>query len=172
MTANTMITEAVYIETQLETLTTFGIRVSTGEQVFIAARVARKYGIEEGQTRELTMLPNFAGNRPETPWKAVGASVADASRTTETPDAAPTPRVEIAKLEDRIVDYFDVEDNAFPQTAPALAAALGEEDLHMQKTLSRMHMTGEVAKAQVWARGTQEKASHVLWAPDVAWFSA
>jgi hypothetical protein len=91
MTANTMITEAVYIETQLETLTSFGIRVSTGEQVFIAARVARKYGIEEDQTRELTMLPNFADNRPETPWKAVGASVADAARMAETPAEAPTP---------------------------------------------------------------------------------
>lgn len=171
MTANTMITEPVYIETQLETLTSFGIRVSTGEQVFIAARVARKHGIEEDQTRELTMLPNFAGNRPETPWKAVGASVADAARMTED-FAELTPRVEVAKLEDRIIDYFDVEANAFPQTAPTLAAALGEEDLHMQTTLSRMHMIGEVAKAQVWARGTQEKASHVLWAPDVAWFSA
>ena len=172
MTANTMITEAVYIETQLETLTTFGIRVSTGEQVFIAARVARKYGIEEDQTRELTMLPNFAGNRPETPWKAVGASVADASRTTETPATAPTPRVEVAKLEDRILEYFKVEANEFAQTAPAMAAALGEDDLHMQSTLVRMHMTGEVAKAQVWAKGTQEKASSVLWAPSTVWFSA
>ena len=169
MTTNTMITESVYIETQLETLTTFGIRVATGEQVFINAKVARKHGIEEDQTRELTMLPNFGSAHDDTPWKAVGVSIADAS----TPQpVSETPRVEVAKLEDRIVDYFDIEANQFPQTAPALAAALGEDDLYMQQTLSRMHMTGEISKAQVWARGTQEKASSVLWAPDVTWFSA
>jgi hypothetical protein len=168
MTTNTMITESVYIETQLETLTTFGIRVATGEQVFINAKVARKHGIEEDQTRELTMLPNLGFGHDDTPWKAVGVSIADAS--TPQPVSA-TPRVEAAKLEDRIVDYFDIEANQFPQTAPALAAALGEEDLYMQQTLSRMHMTGEVSKAQVWARGTQEKASSVLWAPSTDWFT-
>ena len=172
MTTNNMITESVYIETQLETLTTFGIRVATGEQVFISAKVARKYGIEEDQTRELTMLPNFGSAYDDTPWKAVGVSIADASTPQPRTDEAPTPRVEVAKLEDRIVDYFDIEANQFPQTAPALAAALGEEDLYMQQTLQRMHMTSEISKAQVWARGTQEKASSVLWAPDVTWFSA
>ena len=171
MTTNNMITETVYIETQLETLTTFGIRVATGEQVFINAKVARKYGIEEDQTRELTMLPNFGSSHEDTPWKAVGVSIADASASQPRTDEAPTPRVEVAKLEDRIVDYFDIEANQFPQTAPALAEALSEEDLYMQQTLSRMHMTGEISKAQVWARGTQEKASFVLWAPETSWFS-
>jgi hypothetical protein len=32
-------------------------------------------------------------------------------------------------------------------------------------------MTGEISKAQVWARGTQEKASSVLWAPSTDWFT-
>ena len=82
-----------------------------------------------------------------------------------------TPRVVVAKLEDRIVEYFKVEHNQFAQTAPALAKALGEDDLHMQSTLVRMHNIGEVAKAQVWARGTQEKASTVLWALSIDWFA-
>ena len=164
-----MITETVYIETQLDTLTTFGVRISTGEQVFINAKVARKHGIKEEQTRELTMLPNFSSSHEDTPWRAVGVSVSDAS--TPHPEVA-TPRVELAKLEDRIMDYFWAElEDQVPQTAPALAIALGDEDSVMQQTLSRMHMSGEVAKAQVWARGTQEKASSVLWAPDVHWFA-
>jgi hypothetical protein len=164
-----MITETVYIETQLDTHTTFGIRVQTGEQVFISAKIAKKYGIEEDQTRELTMLPNFGYGNADTPWKAVGVSVADASASQ--PEVA-TPRVEVAKLEDRIIALFDIDEHQFPQTAPALATALEEPDLLIQQTLSRMHMTGEIAKAQVWAKGTQEKASSVLWAPDVTWFSA
>jgi hypothetical protein len=171
MTTNNMITETVYIETQLETLTTFGIRVATGEQVFINAKVARKYGIEEDQTRELTMLPNYARSHEDTPWKAVGVSIADASASQPRTDEAPTPRVEVAKLEDRILEYFNVEVNQFAHKAKDLAQEFGEEDLYMQKTLSRMHMSGEIAKAQVWAKGTQEKASFVLWAPETSWFS-
>jgi hypothetical protein len=163
-----MITEKVYIETQLETLTTFGIRLDTGEQVFISSKIVKKHNILEEQTRELVILPN-AHSFDSTPWRAVGVSVADAL---EQGSIEPTPRVQLAKLEDRIISYFDIEANQFPHSAPALADALGEEDLHMQHTLGRMHNTGEVAKAQVFAKGTQDKASVVLWAPDILWFSA
>ena len=163
-----MITEKVYIETQLETLTTFGIRLDTGEQVFISSKIVKKHNILEEQTRELVLLTN-AHSSDSTPWKAVGVSVADAL---EQGSIEPTSRVQLAKLEDRIIGYFDIEANQFPHSAPALADALGEEDLHMQHTLGRMHNTGEVAKAQVFAKGTQDKASVVLWAPDVSWFSA
>ena len=162
-----MITEKVYIETQLETLTTFGIRLDTGEQVFISSKIVKKHNILEEQTRELVLLTN-AHSSDSTPWKAVGVSVADAL---EQGSIEPTSRVQLAKLEDRIIGYFDIEANQFPHSAPALADALGEEDLHMQHTLGRMHNTGEVAKAQVFARGTQDKASVVLWAPDVSWFT-
>ena len=164
-----MITEKVYIETQLETLTTFGVRLDTGEQVFIPSKIVKKHNILEEQTRELVILPN--AHSSDTPWRAVGVSIADMC---ETPlgTVDPTPRVQLAKLEDRIISYFDIEANQFPHSAPALADVLGAEDLHMQHTLGRMHNTGEVAKAQVFAKGTQDKASVVLWAPDVSWFSA
>ena len=167
-----MITEKVYIETQLETLTTFGIRLDTGEQVFISSKIVKKHNILEEQTRELVLLPNAHNiNSGSTPWKAVGVSIADMCEMPRD-TADPTPRVQLAKLEDRIVSYFDIEANQFPHSAPALADALGEEDLHMQQTLTRMHNMGDVAKAQVFARGTQDKASVVLWAPGVSWFSA
>jgi hypothetical protein len=165
-----MITEKVYIETQLETLTTFGVRLDTGEQVFIPSKIVKKHNILEEQTRELVILPN-AHSSDSTPWRAVGVSISD---TCETPrDVDPTPRVQLAKLEDRVMDYFsEDEDKQYPHSAPALADALGVDGLHMQQTLSHMHNAGEMAKAQVFAKGTQDKASVVLWAPDVSWFSA
>ena len=165
-----MITEKVYIETQLETLTTFGVRLDTGEQVFIPSKIVKKHNILEEQTRELVILPN-AHSFDSTPWRAIGVSISDTYETLRG-TADPTSHVQLAKLEDRIIGYFDIEANQFPHSAPALADALGEEDLHMQQTLTRMHNTGEVAKAQVFAKGTQDKASVVLWAPDVSWFSA
>jgi|TARA_R110000803_G_scaffold169026_1_gene232074 hypothetical protein len=165
-----MITEKVYIETQLETLTTFGVRLDTGEQVFIPSKIVKKHNILEEQTRELVILPN-AHSSDSTPWRAVGVSISD---TCETPrDVDPTPRVQLAKLEDRVMDYFsEDEDKQYPHSAPALADALGVDGLHMQQTLSHMHNAGEMAKAQVFAKGTQDKASVVLWAPDILWFSA
>jgi hypothetical protein len=101
-----MITEKVYIETQLETLTTFGVRLDTGEQVFIPSKIVKKHNILEEQTRELVILPN-AHSFDSTPWRAVAVSISD---TCETPrDVDPTPRVQLAKLEDRIINYFEVE---------------------------------------------------------------
>ena len=161
-----MITAQVYIEHQLDTHTSFGVRVDTGERVFISSKLVKKYGIEEEELRELTLLPNAIDGKTDTPWKAIGISIKDAAENT-----AETPRVELAKLEDRILEYFENEDCDYPHTAPALAEALGVEDLLMQATVTRMHGTGELAKAQVFAKGTQEKASTVLWAPDITWFS-
>jgi|TARA_R110000744_G_scaffold206301_1_gene324903 hypothetical protein len=165
-----MITEKVYMETQLETLTTFGVRLDTGEQVFIPSKIVKKHNILEAQTWELVILPN-AHSSDSTPWRAVGVSIVNTPEQDSLPwEVDPTPRVQLAKLEDRIIGHFEVETNEFPHTAPALAAALGAGDLHMQHTLGRMHNTGEVAKAQVFAKGTQDKASVVLWAPDISWF--
>lgn len=163
-----MITAQVFIEHQLDTNTSFGVRVDTGERVFVNSKLVRKHNIEEEQVRELTLLPNSNDTHADTPWRAVGVSIQDAA---DHPVTDTSPRVEVAKLEDRIVAHFDVEDNQYPHKAAELADALDEEDLQMQMTLTRMHMAGEVAKAQVWAKGTQDKASFVLWAPNTEWFA-
>ena len=164
-----MITAQVYVEHQLSTLTSFGVRADTGERVFINSKLAKKHSITEEELRELVLLPNSDGDNTDTPWRAVGVSMNDAETT---PPVELTPRVEVAKLEDRIMDHFAIEDNQYPHKASELADVLGEEDLQMQMTLTRMHTTGELAKAQVWAKGTQEKASFVLWAPETDWFAA
>lgn len=162
-----METVSVFIETQLDTKTSFGVRVDNGESVFINARLAKKYDIVEDETRAMVVLPNVGSDGDKTPWKAMSVSMTDVLKPAE-----PTARVEVAKLEDRIMDHFAVEDNQYPHKASELADVLGEEDLQMQMTLTRMHTTGELAKAQVWAKGTQEKASFVLWAPETDWFAA
>lgn len=161
-----METVSVFIETQLDTKTSFGVRVDNGESVFVNARLAKRHNIMEDETWDMVVLPNVGEDSANTPWKAITLSMKETLKA-----AAETPRVEVAKLEDRIMALFGLEDNQYPHRASELAEELGEEDLHMQQTLSRMHMTGEVAKAQVWARGTQEKASFVLWAPSTDWFT-
>mgnify|MGYP003637927113 CR=1 FL=1 len=161
-----METVSVFIETQLDTKTSFGVRVDNGESVFVNARLAKRHNIMEDETWDMVVLPNVGEDSANTPWKAITLSMKETLKAAEE-----TPRVEVAKLEDRIMKYFDVEDNQVATTAPALAAALGEEDLQMQLTLTRMHNAGEMTKAQVHAKGGQEKASFVLWAPSTDWFA-
>jgi len=161
---NALNAQQVYITTRLDTDTSFGVRVDNGEQVFINAKLVRDKDLDAGDTRKLILTPNPAG-RSDTPWQAIGISIED------TVPEKPTPRVEEAKLEDRIMAYFDVADNEHAITAPALAENMGVEDLQMQMTLTRMHNAGEMAKAQVHCKGGQEKASWVLWAPSADWFA-
>ncbi len=161
---NALNAQQVYITTRLDTDTSFGVRVDNGEQVFINAKLVRDKDLDAGDTRKLILTPNPSG-KSDTPWQAIGVSIED------TVPEKPTPRVEEAKLEDRIMAYFDVADNEHAITAPALAENMGVEDLQMQMTLTRMHNAGEMAKAQVHCKGGQEKASWVLWAPSAEWFA-
>ena len=161
---NALNAQQVYITTRLDTDTSFGVRVDNGEQVFINAKLVRDKDLDAGDTRKLILTPNPSG-KSDTPWQAIGVSIED------TVPEKPTPRVEEAKLEDRIMAYFDVADNEHAITAPALAENMGVADLQMQMTLTRMHNAGEMAKAQVHCRGGQEKASWVLWAPSADWFA-
>lgn len=161
---NALNAQQVYITTRLDTDTSFGVRVDNGEQVFINAKLVRDKDLDAGDTRKLILTPNPSG-KSDTPWQAIGVSIED------TVPEKTTPRVEEAKLEDRIMAYFDVADNEHAITAPALAENMGVEDLQMQMTLTRMHNAGEMAKAQVHCKGGQEKASWVLWAPSADWFA-
>ena len=161
-----METVNVFIETQLDTKTSFGVRVDNGESVFINARLAKKHNIVEDETWGMVVLPNVGEDNANTPWKAITLSMEETLKVTEE-----TPRVEVAKLEDRIMALFGLEDNQYPHRASELAEELGEEDLQMQMTLTRMHNAGEMAKAQVHCKGGQDKASWVLWAPSADWFA-
>jgi len=161
---NALNAQQVYITTRLDTDTSFGVRVDNGEQVFINAKLVRDKDLDAGDTRKLILTPNPSG-KSDTPWQAIGISIED------TVPEKPTPRVVVAKLEDRIMDYFDVADNEHAITAPALAENMDVTEAEMQLALSRMHNAGEMAKAQVHCKGGQEKASWVLWAPSADWFA-
>lgn len=157
-----MITHKVYIETQLETHTSFGARIDNGEGVFINSKIVKKYSLQEGEVRELVLIPNPDKGDVNCMWRAIGVSISSVEDTR---------RVEGAKLQDRITEYFQDERNQFAHTARMLAEEISVSDTETQLTLSRMHNAGEIAKAQVWKQGGQDKASSVLWAVDTSWFS-
>jgi len=159
-----METVYVFIETQLDTRTSFGARVDNGEGVFINARLVKKHDLKEEETYRMVVLPNVGDENSATPWKAITMSMEETLK-------GETPRVVVAKLEDRITAHFEMEENQFAHTAKNLAKALSVGDGEMQQVLHRMHNAGEIAKAQVWAKGGQDRASTVLWAPATDWFA-
>lgn len=142
----------------MPTGTAFGVRVDNGEKVFINSKLAKKHTVAEEQVRTLTLIPN---TKVDTPWQAVGVS-ANAEE--------PTPRVEVANLEDRIEEYFQEEANQVASTSKVLADALDVDVVSVQTALIRMHNAGEMTKAQVHCKGGQDKASWVLWAPNTDWY--
>ena len=142
----------------MPTGTAFVVRVDNGEKVFINSKLAKKHTVAEEQVRTLTLIPN---TKVDTPWQAVGVS----ANVEE-----PTPRVEVANLEDRIEEYFQEEANQVASTSKVLADALDVDVVSVQTALIRMHNAGEMTKAQVHCKGGQDKASWVLWAPNTDWY--
>ena len=155
---NNMESQEVFIVHQMPTGTAFGVRVDNGEKVFINSKLAKKHTVAEEQVRTLTLIPN---TKIDTPWQAVGVG----ANHTET-----TPRVEIANLEDRIVEHFKEEANQVASTSKVLADALDVDVVSVQTALIRMHNAGEMTKAQVHCKGGQDKASWVLWSPNTDWY--
>ena len=157
---NNMESQEVFIIHQMPTSTAFGVRVDNGEKVFINSKLAKKHAIEEEQVRTFILIPNA---KIDIPWQAVGVSG-------NAEDIA--PRVENANLEDRIVEYFNKEDNQVASTSKVLADALDVDVVSLQSALVRMHNAGGMTKAQVHCKGGQDKASWVLVAPSADWYES
>lgn len=155
---NNMESQEVFITHQMPTGTAFGVRVDNGEKVFITSKLSKKHTITEEQVRTLILIPN---TKIDTPWQAVGVSGVHTE---------PTPRVEVANLEDRIEEHFKEEANQVASTSKVLADALEVDVVSIQTALVRMHNAGEMTKAQVHCKGGQDKASWVLWAPNTDWY--
>lgn len=162
-----METTNVFLEHQLETGTSFGIRADNSDKVFIPARLVKKYDLEEENVYPLVLMPST--DKPDVPWRAVSMSVdAAITQTTSKPEA---PQMRPQTLPEAILEYFAVEETAYAQTAPEIAKALDKDPRDVQLALTRMHNNGDVIKAQVTGHGRQERASKVLWATDASWFS-
>lgn len=154
-----LMTVTIYCNKLLPNDVAFGINVDNGEDVFIHPSVVRNHGIEEGMEAEMVIMPNKPDKVHQTPWQAVRL----VNNTLRREEAVPE-----ATWEERVMDIFTKHD--FPRTTAELAADLNTETTHVAKVLERMHHNCKLAKAKVYASGTQDAASFCMWAPKADWF--
>jgi hypothetical protein len=146
-----------------------GFAVSTdGESCFVGKNYILQNDLKEGDFFTARVAPNAGHHIENTPHKVIGnVSLFDG----ETPFAEASPKVKQAALEDRIMALMRVEEHAYPHKVGELASKLTADAQAVQLALQRMHNAGEVWEAKIERKGTQTKASYVLWALDDEWFA-
>jgi translation initiation factor IF-1 len=151
----------LYITRVLETGSGFGARTDDGSHAFIPAKLVMASKIVEGDIVEVKLIPNAHQNNRgnAAPWLAVyAAKPADES----SPVSAP-----VETIDDRALGVL--QDIGYGTTAE-IANDLGVDTVIASNALSRLFKTGRAAKAEVYARPDQDRASFCMWAKDVAHF--
>jgi hypothetical protein len=150
-----MQTAEIYISHLLDSGSGFAARTDDGEQAFVPASVVKASGIDEGDIVAAKLIPNTHPNNSSTPWVAV--HVAKPANTVSAP-VKHEPSLDERAYE-AVCDLF-----------LATTAEVGKEvgtDVHLaHNALLRLFKAGRVAKADVYARADQERASYCIWAVD------
>ena len=107
-----------------------------------------------------------------TKYQVVGVVAESVTHSVDTfdDDDEETPRVVVAKMEDRILSLLSETDNQFAHRATEIASKLDADNDEVQLALGKLHRDGEIWEAKVSRLGTQKKASYCLWALDDDWF--
>lgn len=149
----------------------FGVDIDQGERVFIPPNLVNKYDLAEGTLAQMRVIPNSSKMVNSTKYQVVGVVAESVTHSVDTfDDEKETPRVVVAKMEDRILSLLSETDNQFAHRATEIASKLDADNDEVQLALSKLHRDGEIWEAKVSRLGTQKKASYCLWALDDDWF--
>jgi hypothetical protein len=144
----------IFCTNMLDTGTAFALRGDTGEQVFIPASVSTRAGLSIGDTATATIIPNHQhGDR--TPWFAIHIEPVG-----EPVEAPATP---VATIDDRIAEAIASHEGAY-HTTTEIADMVSVDVTTASNALNRLFKQGRVARAEVHARGDQQRPSFCLWA--------
>lgn len=142
----------------------FGARTDTGEQVYIPPGVVRGAGVKEDEVVNCSMIVNTHPNSDHTPWCVIRVN-RNAAPAAPQPVAPPKETIE-----DQVLQL--VLEQGMISTAEVMAEF--PERLNAASThnlMLRLFAAGKLAKADVYARPDQARASFCLWATDVKVFA-
>ncbi len=149
----------------------FGVDIDQGERVFIPPNLVKKYRLAEGTLAQMRVIPNTSKMVNSTKYQVVGVVAESVTHSVDTfDDEEETPRVVVAKMEDRILSLLSETDNQFAHRATEIASKLDATNDEVQSALGKLHRDGEIWEAKVSRLGSQKKASYCLWALDDDWF--
>ena len=150
----------------------FGVDIDQGERVFIPPNIVNKYYLGEGTLAQMRVIPNSSKMVNSTKYQVVGVIAESVTHSVDAGESREeeTPRVVVAKMEDRILSLLSETDNQFAHRATEIASKLDADNDEVQLALGKLHRDGEIWEAKVSRLGTQKKASYCLWALDDDWF--
>lgn len=157
MNIQNFIQTTIAITNVLPSGTAFGV-TARGESVFIPTGVAMKSNATVGDEVTAKLVVNTRGGE-RTPYMAIFIDQKDGEQPAPEVKAMPTPDDVYKVIEDgymttaEVADWLDIDSQA--------ASAL----------LNEMHKDGKLAKASVFAKPDQERASVILWARDLNGFT-
>jgi hypothetical protein len=155
----------IYISHILDSGCGFAARTDDGEQCFLPASVIKNSGVAEGDIATAKLIPNTHPNAAATPWVAVFASVQPQDKPAHA--AAPEPVRPEQTLEDRV--HEAVCDMGYATTSE-IAKEVNADVALTHNALLRLFSKGRMAKADIFARPDQDRASFCMWAKDVTHF--
>jgi hypothetical protein len=149
----------IFISRILEKGSGFSARTDNGDQVFIPATVVRASKAKEGDMGRAKLIPNTHPGTSNTPWVAVFVELHD--------DFTPAPVRPEPTLDDRV--HEAVCDLGYATTSE-IAKEVNADITLTHNSLLRLFSKGRMAKADVYARPDQDRASFCMWAKDVTHF--
>ena len=131
----------------------FGIRMDTGDSVFIPASLTELIHLRGGEIVEAILAPN-KHKGSTTDWMAVRVS-----RIEEQEPPKPKPAMTI---DDRAYSTIKISDGYL--TTAEMAELLNTDSTIAHNALLRLFNQGKIAKADVYGSGGQSRPSFCLWA--------
>jgi hypothetical protein len=138
----------------------FGARTDNGEQVYMPQSVTVGVGVTEGEIVTCALIANTHPKKAQTPWIAVRLERRVQEAVVQ-PEETIDDRVMRLVREVGMVSTAEVAQE-FPERLNATSA---------HNLMLRLFTAGKLAKADVYARPDQGRASFCLWATDVKVFA-
>ena len=135
----------------------------TGEQIFIPPYAIDGTELQRGKRYQAVLIENHKEHQRErTPWMAVSVLPRDASVTPDPIEVSePEPAASIEQRDAAV--YKAICDSQY-MTSPEIAAQTGTDTSTAINSANRLFAKGMVAKADVYSRAGQTRASFSLWA--------
>lgn len=142
-----------------------------GEQIFIPPYAIDGAELQRGKRYQAVLIENHKEHQRErTPWMAVSVLVTEhVLKPAPAPAAEPDP-IEVAasepaaSIEQRDAAVYKAICDSQYMTSPEIAAQTGTDTSTAINSANRLFAKGMVAKADVYGRAGQTRASFSLWA--------
>ena len=162
----------ILVETVLERVNDEGFGITLEhEKVFINPKIVRELDLKVGDIIEALISANKKA-RPDSnvPWTVCHVGMTKVLPVDAPEEILSERQIEVS-IEERIKELLLKPENEYPHRVGEISDKLDISTDQVQLALQRMHNAGDIWEAKIERKGTQDRASYVLWALDDELFS-